>query len=53
MADMHDEYVSVEHLLLAMVDNRDNSTVGRLLRRLARAKMRCSRRWRLSAGASA
>jgi len=38
MADMHDEYVSVEHLLLAMVDNRDNSTVGRLLRRLGATK---------------
>jgi len=38
MADMHDEYVSVEHLLLAMVDNRDNSTVGRLLRRLGASK---------------
>ncbi len=38
MADMHDEYVSVEHLLLAVVDNRDNSTVGRLLRRLGATK---------------
>jgi len=38
MVDMHDEYVSVEHLLLAMVDNRDNSTVGRLLRRLGVTK---------------
>ncbi len=38
MADMRDEYVSVEHLLLAMVDNRDNSTVGRLLRRLGATK---------------
>jgi len=38
MAGMHDEYVSVEHLLLAMVDNRDNSTVGRLLRRLGATK---------------
>ncbi len=33
MADMHDEYVSVEHLLLAMADDRDNSTVARLLRK--------------------
>ncbi len=32
MANMHDEYVSVEHLLLAMADDRDQSAVGRLLR---------------------
>jgi ATP-dependent Clp protease ATP-binding subunit ClpB len=32
MADLKDEYVSVEHLLLAMVDERDTSTVGRMLR---------------------
>ncbi|HEX6507094.1 MAG TPA: ATP-dependent chaperone ClpB [Chloroflexota bacterium] len=34
MADMRDEYVSVEHLLLAMVDDRDISTMGRMLREL-------------------
>jgi ATP-dependent Clp protease ATP-binding subunit ClpB len=34
MADMRDEYVSVEHLFLAMLDDRDNSTVSRMLRRL-------------------
>jgi ATP-dependent Clp protease ATP-binding subunit ClpB len=34
MADMRDEYVSVEHLLLAMADDRDTSTVGKMLRRL-------------------
>ncbi len=34
MADMRDEYVSVEHLLLAMSDDRDVSTVGKMLRRL-------------------
>jgi ATP-dependent Clp protease ATP-binding subunit ClpB len=34
MSDMRDEYVSVEHLLLAMSDDRDASTVGKMLRRL-------------------
>jgi ATP-dependent Clp protease ATP-binding subunit ClpB len=34
MSDMRDEYVSVEHLLLAMSDDRDVSTVGKMLRRL-------------------
>jgi ATP-dependent Clp protease ATP-binding subunit ClpB len=38
MAEMRDEYVSVEHLLLAMVDERDQSTVGRMLRGLGVAK---------------
>ncbi|HCG03389.1 MAG TPA: ATP-dependent chaperone ClpB [Chloroflexi bacterium] len=32
MEDMRDEYVSVEHLLLSMVDERDSSTVGKMLR---------------------
>src|SRR5947209_9415486 len=32
MADLKDEYVSVEHLLLSMVDDRDQSSVGRMLR---------------------
>jgi ATP-dependent Clp protease ATP-binding subunit ClpB len=32
MAEMRDEYVSVEHLLLAMADNRDTTRVGKLLR---------------------
>jgi ATP-dependent Clp protease ATP-binding subunit ClpB len=32
MQDMRDEYVSVEHLLLSMVDERDSSTVGKMLR---------------------
>ena len=32
MADMHDEYVSVEHLLLALVDDLDQSSVARMLR---------------------
>jgi ATP-dependent Clp protease ATP-binding subunit ClpB len=32
MQDMRDEYVSVEHLLLSMVDARDSSTVGKMLR---------------------
>jgi ATP-dependent Clp protease ATP-binding subunit ClpB len=32
MQEMRDEYVSVEHVLLAMVDERDTSTVGRMLR---------------------
>jgi ATP-dependent Clp protease ATP-binding subunit ClpB len=34
MADMSDEYVSVEHLLLAIVDDRNRSTVARMLRGL-------------------
>jgi ATP-dependent Clp protease ATP-binding subunit ClpB len=34
MADMRDEYVSVEHLLLSMSDERDQSTVGKMLRSL-------------------
>jgi ATP-dependent Clp protease ATP-binding subunit ClpB len=34
MADMRDEYVSVEHLLLALSDDRDPSTVGKMLRRI-------------------
>src|SRR5947209_20237401 len=34
MADMRDEYVSVEHLLLSLVDERNSSTVARMLRRL-------------------
>jgi ATP-dependent Clp protease ATP-binding subunit ClpB len=34
MANMHDEYVSVEHLLLALADDRDTSSVGRMLRGL-------------------
>jgi ATP-dependent Clp protease ATP-binding subunit ClpB len=34
MADMRDEYVSVEHLLLALIDDRNQSTVARMLRRL-------------------
>src|SRR5579872_4149313 len=38
MAAMQDEYVSVEHLLLAMVDDRDRSTVGRMLRDLGLTK---------------
>src|SRR5947209_4293396 len=38
MADMRDEYVSVEHLLLAMVDDRDTSSVARMLRTLAVSK---------------
>ena len=38
MAGMNDEYVSVEHLLLAMADERDKSTVGRLLRSLGLGK---------------
>jgi ATP-dependent Clp protease ATP-binding subunit ClpB len=38
MADMRDEYVSVEHLVLAMVDQRDNSTVARMLRALGLTK---------------
>lgn len=33
MADLHDEYVSVEHMMLSMVDDRDVSTVGKMLRR--------------------
>jgi ATP-dependent Clp protease ATP-binding subunit ClpB len=35
MADMSDEYVSVEHLLLAIVDDRNRSAVARMLRGLA------------------
>ena len=38
MADMRDEYVSVEHVVLAMVDARDNSTVARMLRSLGITK---------------
>src|SRR5579872_4745554 len=38
MAAMQDEYVSIEHLLLAMVDDRDRSTVGRMLRDLGLTK---------------
>jgi ATP-dependent Clp protease ATP-binding subunit ClpB len=38
MADMHDEYVSVEHLILAMADDRDNTAVGRMLRGLGFTK---------------
>ena len=34
MADMRDEYVSVEHLLLSLTDDRNASTVGTMLRRL-------------------
>ncbi len=34
MADMRDEYVSVEHLLLSMADDRDVSTIGKMLRRV-------------------
>jgi ATP-dependent Clp protease ATP-binding subunit ClpB len=34
MEGMGDEYVSVEHLLLALVDDRNNTTVGRMLRNL-------------------
>jgi ATP-dependent Clp protease ATP-binding subunit ClpB len=34
MEGMGDEYVSVEHLLMALVDDRNNTTVGRLLRNL-------------------
>jgi len=34
MANMRDEYVSVEHLLLSMVDDRDQSSVGKMLRGL-------------------
>jgi ATP-dependent Clp protease ATP-binding subunit ClpB len=32
MEGMGDEYVSVEHLLLALIDDRNNSAVGRMLR---------------------
>ncbi|GAC1623517.1 MAG: ATP-dependent chaperone ClpB [Chloroflexota bacterium] len=32
MAGMQDEYVSVEHLLLALIDARNQSTVARMLR---------------------
>jgi ATP-dependent Clp protease ATP-binding subunit ClpB len=38
MQNMGDEYVSVEHLLLAMADDRDQSAVGRMLRRLGVTK---------------
>jgi ATP-dependent Clp protease ATP-binding subunit ClpB len=38
MAEMHDEYVSVEHALLALVDERNGSTVGRMLRGLGQTK---------------
>jgi ATP-dependent Clp protease ATP-binding subunit ClpB len=34
MENMGDEYVSVEHLLLALADARNQSTVGRMLRNL-------------------
>jgi ATP-dependent Clp protease ATP-binding subunit ClpB len=34
MAHMRDEYVSVEHVLLSMADDRDHSTVGKMLRRV-------------------
>jgi ATP-dependent Clp protease ATP-binding subunit ClpB len=34
MENMGDEYVSVEHLLLSLADERNTSTVGRLLREL-------------------
>jgi ATP-dependent Clp protease ATP-binding subunit ClpB len=34
MSDMRDEYVSVEHLLLSMADDRDVSTIGKMLRRV-------------------
>ncbi|MGI8826060.1 MAG: ATP-dependent chaperone ClpB [Chloroflexota bacterium] len=34
MGDLKDEYVAVEHLLLALVDNRDQSTVARMIREL-------------------
>jgi ATP-dependent Clp protease ATP-binding subunit ClpB len=38
MIELKDEYVSVEHLLLAMVDERDTSSVGRMLRSLGITK---------------
>jgi ATP-dependent Clp protease ATP-binding subunit ClpB len=34
METMGDEYVSVEHLLLALADERNNTSVGRMLREL-------------------
>ncbi len=40
MTEMHDEYVAVDHLLLAMTDDRDQSAVGRLLRGLGVTKDR-------------
>ncbi len=33
MSDMRDEFVSVEHLFLSLVDNRDTSTVAKMLRK--------------------
>ncbi|HZU14127.1 MAG TPA: ATP-dependent chaperone ClpB [Chloroflexota bacterium] len=38
MANMGDEYVSVEHLLLALADESNNTTVGRMLRELGVTK---------------
>src|SRR5579884_701810 len=38
MEEMHDEYVAVEHLLLALADERNNTAVGRMLRELGVTK---------------
>jgi ATP-dependent Clp protease ATP-binding subunit ClpB len=40
MTELHDEYVSVEHLLLALVDERNQGSVARMLRGLGISKER-------------